>query len=143
MNFRGVLPFPQRKRLWEKYRAKFRKQRGNQSDLVSGAQVCMKSSPMYQPGALGFTVTAGIPKVGQLQNAAWTLSDTCTFKVISSQNSLERTKETLTAATSSLAHKSVNKENADRIDMPPPPSPASSTCSDTGSISNSHSRFIN
>lgn len=24
--------------------------------------------------------------------------------------------------------------------MPPPPSPASSTCSDTGSISNSHSK---
>lgn len=99
---RGVLPFPQRKRLWEKYRAKFRKQRGNQSDLVSGAQVCMKSSPMYQQGALGFTVTAGVPKVGQLQNAAWTLSDTCVFKLVTSQNSLERNKETTTATSSGL-----------------------------------------
>lgn len=32
-----------------------------------------------------------------------------------------------------------NKETADRLDMPPPPSPASSTCSDTGSV-NSHKR---
>lgn len=29
------------------------------------------------------------------------------------------------------------KESADRIDMPPPPSPASSTCSDTGSFTSS------
>lgn len=36
---------------------------------------------------------------------------------------------------------SSNKENTDRLDMPPPPSPASSTCSDTGSISTSHSKF--
>lgn len=99
---RGVLPFPQRKRLWEKYRAKFRKQRGNQSELVSGAQVCMKSSPMYQQGALGFTVTAGVPKVGQLQNAAWTLSDTCVFKLVTSQNSFDRTKETSAATSSGL-----------------------------------------
>lgn len=32
-----------------------------------------------------------------------------------------------------------NKETDDRLDMPPPPSPASSTCSDTGSV-NSHKR---
>lgn len=40
---------------------------------------------MYQPGAIGFTVAAGVPKVGQLQNAAWTLSDTCTFKIMNVQ----------------------------------------------------------
>lgn len=94
--FRGVLPFSQRKRLWEKYRAKCRKQRPstNQPEIVCGSQVCMKNSPMYQPGAIGFTVAAGVPKVGQLMNAAWTLSDTCTFKIINVQNSsLERNKE--------------------------------------------------
>lgn len=102
--FRGVLPFAQRKRLWEKYRAKCRKQRpsANQPEIVCGSQVCMKNSPMYQPGAIGFTVAAGVPKVGQLMNAAWTLSDTCTFKIINVQNSgLERNKEN-SAGTSSL-----------------------------------------
>ncbi|KRT83810.1 hypothetical protein AMK59_4307, partial [Oryctes borbonicus] len=140
----GVLPFPQRKRLWEKYRAKFRKQRGNQSDLISGAQVCMKNSPMYQPGALGFTVVAGVPKVGQLQNAAWSLSDTCTFKIVTNQSSnSDRLRDCIAPGTSGLgssSNKNTNKETADRLDMPPPPSPASSTCSDTGSISNSHKR---
>lgn len=55
---RGVLPFVQRKRLWEKYRAKCRKQRpsSNQSEIVTGSQVCMKNSPMYQPGAIGKSI---------------------------------------------------------------------------------------
>ncbi|XP_017768727.1 PREDICTED: E3 ubiquitin-protein ligase UBR5 isoform X3 [Nicrophorus vespilloides] len=138
----GVLPFQQRKRLWEKYRAKFRKQRGNQSELVSGAQVCMKNSPMYQAGALAFTVVAGVPKVGQLQNAAWTLSDTCTFKIITYQaGGSDKNRDSASGSSSGLTNLSgKNKENTDRLDMPPPPSPASSTCSDTGSISNSHKR---
>lgn len=82
--FRGVLPFAQRKRLWEKYRAKCRKQRPStaQSDIVAGSQVCMKSCPIYQAGAIGFTISAGVPKVGQLQSAAWALADSCTFKVL-------------------------------------------------------------
>lgn len=46
----------------------------------------MKNSPMYQPGAIGFIVAGGgMPKVGQLQNAAWALSDTCTFKIMNVQ----------------------------------------------------------
>lgn len=53
----------------------------------------MKNSPMYQPGALGFTIMAGVPKVGQLQNAAWTLSDTCMFKLVTSQNATDRNKD--------------------------------------------------
>lgn len=140
VQYRGVLPYPQRKRLWEKYRGKFRRQRASQADLTTGAQVYMKNSPMYQSGALGVTVTGGIPKVGQLQNAAWTLNDTCTFKIIT--NATEKSKDggpmPGTSGLSNLSSK--NKENTDRLDMPPPPSPASSTCSDTGSITNSHSK---
>jgi E3 ubiquitin-protein ligase EDD1 len=146
----GVLPFAQRKRLWEKYRTKCRKQRpsSNQSEIVTGSQVCMKNSPMYQAGAIGFTVAAGVPKVGQLQNAAWTLSDTCTFKIINVQTngtlSSDKSRDASVPGPSGLSNlsskSSSNKENADRLDMPPPPSPASSTCSDTGSITNSHKR---
>ncbi|KAK5646050.1 hypothetical protein RI129_004514 [Pyrocoelia pectoralis] len=145
----GVLPFTQRKRLWEKYRTKCRKQRPstNQPDIITGSQVCMKNSPIYHPGAIAFTIAAGVPKVGQLQNSAWTLSDTCTFKIINTQTvtstSSEKTRDSATPGTSGLSNlstKNSNKETADRIDMPPPPSPASSTCSDTGSITNSHKR---
>lgn len=88
MPSRGVLPFAQRKRLWEKYRAKCRKQRPStaQSEIVAGSQVCMKSSPMYQAGAIGFRISAGVPKVGQLQTAAWALADNCSFKILNIQN---------------------------------------------------------
>lgn len=82
----GVLPYGQRKRLWDKYRAKARKPvrpNTNTPEVIVGSQVCMKNSPMYQPGAIGFTISNGVPKVGQLMNAAWDLGDVCRFKLIS------------------------------------------------------------
>lgn len=107
--YRGVLPFTQRKRLWEKYRTKCRKQRPstNQPEIIAGSQVCMKNSPIYHPGAIAFTISTGVPKVGQLQNSAWTLSDTCTFKIINTQITTtatsERTRDNSTAGTSGLS----------------------------------------
>lgn len=179
----GVLPFGQRKRLWEKYKAKAKKPvrtgsaatagtsqgTAGGADIILGTQVCMKNCPMYQPGAIGFTVINGVPKVGQLLNAAWDLSNNCRFKIISMPTpasgasmagiaSLSDMKDFLksTAVANNSAGGSTgggvvtakllnaasgnsssnNKETADRLDMPPPPSPASSTCSDTGSVSN-------
>ncbi|KAJ8960750.1 hypothetical protein NQ318_020043 [Aromia moschata] len=138
----GVLPFAQRKRPLGEVQDEV--QEAAPSDIVTGSQVCMKNSPMYQPGAVGFTVAAGVPKVGQLQNAAWTLSDTCTFKIMNLHSSAasEKSRADAPPTSSGLANlsgkSSSNKENTDRLDMPPPPSPASSTCSDTGSITNTH-----
>lgn len=105
----GVLPFPQRKRMWDKYRQKVRKHRGTAvssssgngvDGIVAGAQVIMKSCPMYQPGAIGFTVCGGVPKVGQLLNAAWNLTDVCRFKIISTA---PEKKETATVANCKLS----------------------------------------
>lgn len=218
----GVIPFGQRKRLWDKHKAKARKPTvrtatPNAPDIIVGTQVCMKSSPMYQPGAIGFTISNGVPRVGQLLNAAWDLSDVCRFKLItvpplpssnppnssltsndlkdllksstaasvstappattaasgtattttvqssapagstasgsssSSSAVVAGSSSTSTLATPALSSANVvslsavskssgsNKETADRLDMPPPPSPASSTCSDTGSVT-SHKR---
>lgn len=214
----GVIPFGQRKRLWDKHKAKARKPTvrtatPNAPEIIVGTQVCMKSSPMYQPGAIGFTISNGVPRVGQLLNAAWDLSDVCRFKLITvpplpsgnpqpnsslTSNDLKDLLKSSTAAsaptapptttavagtasttaavqssapagsatsgsssgsalvagsssTSTLSSANVvslgaaskssgsNKETADRLDMPPPPSPASSTCSDTGSVT-SHKR---
>lgn len=103
------MPFTQRKRLWEKYRTKCRKQRPstNQPEITTGSQVCMKNSPIYHPGAVAFTISAGVPKVGQLQNSAWTLSDTCTFKIINTQSAAssgsDRTRDNSTPGTSGLS----------------------------------------
>lgn len=90
----GVLPFNQRKKLWDKYRAKSKKQtrapgsnpgcgtNSSNSEITVGSQVLMRVAPMYQSGSIGFTVCGGIPKVGQLLNSAWSLTDKCRFKVI-------------------------------------------------------------
>lgn len=116
----------------------------------------MKNSPLYQAGAIGFTISNGVPKVGQLLNSAWDLTEVCRFKIItipptsnaSSSLTSSDLKDLVKAASSSNSTSGTtsksntagnNKENADRIDMPPPPSPASSTCSDTGSVT-SHKR---
>ncbi|KAG8228758.1 hypothetical protein J437_LFUL008199 [Ladona fulva] len=200
----GVLPFGERKRLWEKYSAKTRKHRpsSQSAEIIAGSQVCMKSCPMYQAGAIGFTISGGVPKVGQLLNAAWNIGDVCRFRVLPQQpqsgssshthsqyqsyqqappppawpapppSALEGNRGPGTSSSASgtkvgsgvssggtsalgtaLGSTSVgnssggvdsksNKETADRLDMPPPPSPASSTCSDTGSITSpaSHKR---
>jgi hypothetical protein len=54
---RGVVPFQQRKKLWDRHRAKSKKTKGSgaahASDVLINSQVCMKSCPMYQAGAIG------------------------------------------------------------------------------------------
>ena len=149
----GVLPFGQRKKLWDKYKAKSKKPARpniNSPEVTVGAQVCMKSSPMYQHGAIGFTISNGVPKVGQLLNAAWDLSNICRFKLLpmstltqyslsaanlaSNQSSVaaaeakEKSAASVSAPGPTSSAKSTssvgsNKETADRLDMPPPPSP--------------------
>ncbi|CAL1688637.1 unnamed protein product [Lasius platythorax] len=143
----GVLPFAQRKKLWEKYKAKSRKHRPStvlSSDISYGTHVCMKNSPVYQPGAIGFTIANGVPKVGQLLSAAWNVDATCRFKILPAgmhvSNANTDKRESNGNGSTTVVNKPNHKETADRLDMPPPPSPASSTCSDTGSITTSHKR---
>ncbi|XP_059478559.1 E3 ubiquitin-protein ligase UBR5 isoform X3 [Neocloeon triangulifer] len=83
----GVLPFHQRKKLWDRHRAKSKKSKSSSSsshstDIILGSQVCMKSCPMYQAGAIGFTVIGGVPKVGQLLHSAWNFNEVCRFKLL-------------------------------------------------------------
>ncbi|OXU30332.1 hypothetical protein TSAR_012971 [Trichomalopsis sarcophagae] len=143
----GVLPFAQRMKLWEKYKAKSRKHRPStvaSAEITYGSHVCMKNSPIYQAGAIGFTIANGVPKVGQLLSAVWNLDAICRFKILPAgilpPNVATDKRETNGNGSSNSSSKTSHKETADRIDMPPPPSPASSTCSDTGSITTSHKR---
>ena len=147
--FRGVLPFAQRMKLWEKYKAKSRKHRisaSSSADITYGSHVCMKNNPIYQAGAIGFTIANGVPKVGQLLSAVWNFDTICRFKILPAgilpPNVATDKRESSTNAASSSSSKTNHKETADRIDMPPPPSPASSTCSDTGSITTNHSKLL-
>lgn len=134
----GVLPFSQRKKLWEKAtsRAKKHKVSSHTSEIVVGSQVCMRSSPMYHPGAIAFTTAGGLPRVGQLLSAAWNLPDTCHFKILSEKKSeppeglLPGANSAGGSSSSSGGKGSAEGKASDRAEMPPPPSPASSTCSE-------------
>ncbi|KAH8294942.1 hypothetical protein KR018_004468 [Drosophila ironensis] len=156
----GVLPFDQRRYLWDKFRTKTKKPfKVVATDINVGAQVIMKKCPIYQLGSIGFTCSNGVPKVGQLLNSVWNFTDVCRMKIInittnsqpeksqasgssaSAAPDKDQPKATAMPSTSSKSCQtfSSSKESTDRIDMPPPPSPASSTCSDTGSVT-SHKR---
>ncbi|XP_025408185.1 E3 ubiquitin-protein ligase UBR5 isoform X3 [Sipha flava] len=137
----GVLPFNQRRKIWDKYRTKARKQKTNNlnSDIIVGSQVCMKNSPLYQPGAIGITLYGGEPKIGQLLNSAWSYADICRFQILTPPQIFQSQNFNSSSSKSSTPIEK-SKETADRIDMPPPPSPASSTCSDTGSTVQSSKR---
>ncbi|XP_055848021.1 E3 ubiquitin-protein ligase hyd [Episyrphus balteatus] len=140
----GVLPFEQRRHLWDRFRSKTKKPvKIVNEEITVGAQVVMKKCPIYQTGSIGFTSTNGIPKVGQLMNSVWDFSDVCRFKLLTptvcfqEKMTSSQFEKDVGNANQSSSSKSLNtptnKESTDRLDMPPPPSPASSTCSDNGS----------
>lgn len=88
------MPFGQRKKIVEKARSRGKKSKStsssstkgpaegsSSSSIVTGMQVCLRSSPIYHVGAIGFTCADGVPRVGQLMEAAWSLNDSCRFKL--------------------------------------------------------------
>lgn len=84
------MPFGQRKKMVERTKMKKKKSKDSSSfssytsDVMTGSLVCLRSSPMYHIGALAFTSIDGVPKVGQLLESAWSLNDTCRFKILKS-----------------------------------------------------------
>ena len=146
----GVPPFTHRKKMWEKLKIKSKKQKTlNVSEIVQGSQVCMRNSPSYNSGSIAFNISSGVPKVGQLINAAWNVTDLCTFKILTahelrkllpslpsitpmpSMNKFDLSKDKDQPASPSFS-KSASSSSSQRLEMPPPPSPASSTCSEPG-----------
>ena len=82
---RGIMPYGQRKKIIEKVRLRGKKSKGGDtkgvSEIQTGQMVCLRSSPIYHVGAIGFTTVDGIPKVGQLMQASWSLNDVKRFKI--------------------------------------------------------------
>ncbi|XP_062606641.1 E3 ubiquitin-protein ligase UBR5-like isoform X3 [Saccostrea cucullata] len=115
----GIMPFGQRKKMLEKTKKKKTKDGSVTSDVTAGSLVCLRSSPMYHSGALAFATIDGVPKVGQLLESAWSLSDSCRFKILKHAPVEPRPEVKLEVKSCDV-----------KSDMPPPPSPDSSTCSD-------------
>ncbi|CAH1775507.1 unnamed protein product [Owenia fusiformis] len=139
----GVMPLGQRKKLLEKSRNKGKKNKApnagsckstTEREIVAGSQVCLRSSPLYHAGTTAFTTIDGVPKVGQLMEAAWSLTDVCRFKIKVPSPPMEP-REPRQKAMKVSVDKPVKSSNEPKApdfsaEMPPPPSPASSTCSD-------------
>ncbi|ESN90470.1 hypothetical protein HELRODRAFT_71154 [Helobdella robusta] len=136
----GVMPYGQRKRNIEKLRSKNKKASKQHStvetrgsggvDIVIGSQVCLSSSPIYNIGALAFTVSNGVPKVGHLMKAAWDMEEMCRFKIKPASAPTQSQRFLLFFLSSTVDTAARNSSDTFKPDMPPPPSPASSTCSD-------------
>lgn len=147
----GVPPYTHRKKMWEKLKIKSKKQKtlNNVSEIVQGSQVCMRNSPSYNSGSIAFNISSGVPKVGQLISAAWSVTDSYLFKILTAHE----LRKLLPSLPSITPMPSMNKfdlsskdkdqpaspsfpkcasSSSQRLEMPPPPSPASSTCSEPG-----------
>ncbi|XP_072269341.1 E3 ubiquitin-protein ligase UBR5 [Pyxicephalus adspersus] len=134
----GVVPFSQRKKMLEKARAKNKKPKSSAGissmpNITVGTQVCLRNNPLYHAGAVAFSISAGIPKVGVLMESVWNMNDSCRFQLRSPESlkNMEKSSKTTEA-------KPESKQEPVKTEMGPPPSPAS-TCSDASSIASSAS----
>ncbi|KAL3072374.1 hypothetical protein niasHT_033592 [Heterodera trifolii] len=85
--WRGIFPFTERRKLWEKARMK-KKQvtSASSNDIVVGSEVRTKSSPIYSVGSVAVNFAGGLPMIGTLYEDAWTLNETCRFRVQTPDN---------------------------------------------------------
>ena len=58
--------------------------------MLFASKVCLRSSPLYYPGAVGFITANGEPKVGELMEQAWTITEKCRFKILTKGNKDEK-----------------------------------------------------
>lgn len=165
----GVAPFSQRKKNWKKIQSKACKHSSSgaaSNEIGVGSIVCLKNGPSFGDGAVGFTTKDGVPRVGRLTMSAWNITDTCTFKIIQpTDRKTHLSQQGLQMSEAKAPNPRVRKmlgqpidfsgnisddqaptspgiaknSSSERLEMPPPPSPASSTCSEPG-CSPSHKR---
>uniref|UniRef100_A0A8C2LDK8 E3 ubiquitin-protein ligase UBR5 n=1 Tax=Cricetulus griseus TaxID=10029 RepID=A0A8C2LDK8_CRIGR len=134
----GVVPFSQRKKMLEKARAKNKKPKSSAGlssmpNITVGTQVCLRNNPLYHAGAVAFSISAGIPKVGVLMESVWNMNDSCRFQLRSPES-----LKSMEKASKAIETKPESKQEPVKTEMGPPPSPAS-TCSDASSIASSAS----
>lgn len=62
-------------------------------------QVCLRNNPLYHAGAVAFSISAGIPKVGVLMESVWNMNDSCRFQLRSPESlkNLEKASKTTEA----------------------------------------------
>ena len=73
------------RQLVERAKERKKKLRTSSEDLiVEGAEVCMRSCPLYESGSRVALLHSGPPKIGQLVNAMYSISESFEVKGIAS-----------------------------------------------------------
>lgn len=68
-------------------------------DFSFVCQVCLRNNPLYHAGAVAFSISAGIPKVGVLMESVWNMNDSCRFQLRSPESlkSMDKASKTTEA----------------------------------------------
>lgn len=77
---------------FENLKKKNREDLSNRS-IVVGSEVRTRAIPIYASGSVGVNFSSGIPVIGVLMESAWTMSETCRFRVFSPDQYAIYTKE--------------------------------------------------
>jgi E3 ubiquitin-protein ligase EDD1 len=88
----GVYPFVDRMSMFENVKKKSRDDLSNRS-IVIGSEVRTRAIPIYANGSVGVNFSSGIPQIGVLMESAWTMTETCRFRVFSPDQYAIYTKE--------------------------------------------------
>uniref|UniRef100_A0A7E4ZWY5 E3 ubiquitin-protein ligase UBR5 n=1 Tax=Panagrellus redivivus TaxID=6233 RepID=A0A7E4ZWY5_PANRE len=77
----GIMPFVERRRVFEKTRNKAKKFTSNSScDIKVGAEVRTKSNPVYAANSIAVNLHTGGPTIGVMMESAWSINETCRFR---------------------------------------------------------------
>uniref|UniRef100_A0A0N5BRZ1 E3 ubiquitin-protein ligase UBR5 n=1 Tax=Strongyloides papillosus TaxID=174720 RepID=A0A0N5BRZ1_STREA len=110
----GLVPFQDRRKLYEKNKSRTTKSSddGHKEEIVVGSEVVLKTSPLYAAGSIGINFSSGLPQVGILQEAAWTLTEHCRFKIVPFQDYDKYTDEELSKEIKGSIDLSIRKRAA-------------------------------
>lgn len=75
--------------------------------------MCLRNNPLYHAGAVAFSVSAGIPKVGVLLESVWNMNDSCRFQLRSPESLKNMEKTTKTQEIKSVCYnlRNIQKSN--------------------------------
>ena len=93
-SFRGFPPVSELRQLVERAKERKKKLRTSSEELiVEGAEVCMRSCPLYEAGSRVALLHSGPPKIGQLVNPMYNINDNFEVKGIASAEEKRETVE--------------------------------------------------
>uniref|UniRef100_A0A915EF78 E3 ubiquitin-protein ligase UBR5 n=1 Tax=Ditylenchus dipsaci TaxID=166011 RepID=A0A915EF78_9BILA len=122
--WRGIYPFNERRKIFEKCRNKSRKHvTFDTTEIVEGSEVRTKSMPIYSAGSVAINFSGGVPMIGTLMEAAWTLNETCRFRVTTPEQydtSVEEKPEDRKVSFNHEGSSSLSGASVSNIAIPPP-----------------------